>query len=121
MGKIEHVDLNGGSYPISFGMAALAEFLDKAGLQLSELDTLGQNLSLTNALQLVHIGLQHGGRITKEPYKAEFVDTCDLLDSDPEGLTNVLAVFADSLPEVDEKKAAAPAKKKRPSRLRSTP
>lgn len=119
MGKIRTVEINGDSYPISFGMAALAEFLDSAGLQLSELDKLQEKLSLTNALQLVHTGLLHGGRVAGRPYAGGFIDTCDLMDTDEDAMNRVLALFADSLPVGDEKKEPAPAKK-RPSRSHST-
>lgn len=120
MGKIRTVDINGKEYPISFGMAALAEFLDLAGLQLSELDRLQSALSLTNALQLVHTGLVHGGRKAGSPYSGAFIDTCDLLDADEEALAKVMDLFAESLPQDGgEKKAPAPAKK-RPRRSQST-
>ena len=120
MGKIRTVEINRDSYPISFGMAALAEFLDLAGLQLSELDKLQTTLSLTNARQLVHIGLQHGGRLGGKPYNATYLETCDLMDADEEALAKVMDLFADSLPqEGSEKKEPAPAKK-RPRRSQST-
>lgn len=119
MGKIKTVEINGDTYPISFGMAALAEFLDLAGLQLSELEKLQSSLSLTNALQLVHIGLVHGGRKSGAPYSGGFIDTCDLMDADDTALAKVLDLFADSLPQDGEKKATAP-EKKRPRRSHST-
>lgn len=118
MGKVRTVEISGDTYPISFGMAALAEFLDSAGLQLSELEQLQAKLTLSNTLQLVHIGLVHGGRKAGQPYTGGFIDTCDLLDNDDEALTKVLDLFADSLPQ-DGKKEKAPAKK-RPSRSHST-
>lgn len=119
MGKIRTVEISGDTYPISFGMAALSEFLDSAGLGLSELENLQSKLTLSNTIQLVHIGLVHGGRKASQPYKGAFLDTCDLLDQDDEALAKVLDMFADSLPQA-EKKKQAPAKKKRPSRSHST-
>jgi len=119
MGKVKTVEVNGDTYPISFGMAALAEFLDSAGLQLSELEQLQSKLTLSNTIQLVHIGLVHGGRVGGRPYNGSFLDTCDLLDSDDASLNTILEVFADSLPREGEKKAKAPAKK-RPARSQST-
>lgn len=113
------MEISGEKYPISFGMAALAEFLDSAGMQLSELDKLQSKLTLTSTIQLVHIGLVHGGRQAGKPYQGAFLDTCDLLDQDDEALNKVLVLFGDSLPR-EEKKAKAPAQKKRPSRSQST-
>lgn len=119
MGKQREIDISGGTYPISFGMAALAKFLDLAELQLSDLNDLQSRLTLTNTLQLVHIGLQEGGRKAGKPYEGTFEETCDMLDEEPDTLAKVLDLFADSLPQ-EEKKGKAPAQKKRPSRSLST-
>lgn len=119
MSKVRNVEINGENYPISFGMAALAEFLDSAGLQLSDLGVLQEKLTLSNAIQLVHTGLVHGGRRAGVPYNRAFIDTCDLLDTDDAALSKVLDLFADSLPQDDGKKEKAPPKK-RPSRSHST-
>ena len=121
MGKVTTVEISGDSYPISFGMAALAEFLDSAELQLSELENLESKLTLTLALQLVHIGLTHGGRKGGRPYNGSFLETCDLMDTDGDAMAKVLHLFSESLPMPDdEKKAKAPAKSKRPPRSQLT-
>lgn len=107
MGKYREVQINGDTYPISFGMAALADFTESAGLQLSDLSHLQEKLTLKASLQLVHAGLKHGGRIAKKPYEGTLDDTCDLMDAEEDALAKVLGVFSGSLPVAEEKKARA--------------
>lgn len=111
MGKFREVEINGCSYPISFGMGCLADFTREAGLTLSELGQLEQHLDLQKALQLVHFGLKHGGRIAGKPYENDFFQTCDLMDVEEDALNKVLDLFAASLPNSEEKKARPAARK----------
>ena len=98
-------------HPVKFGMAALSEFLDSEGLSLAEMDQIGQNLTLTRALKLVHIGLKHGARVAGVPFAQSFEDTCDLLDSDPDLMAKVMQVFQDQMPQPEKGNAKSPQKR----------
>lgn len=98
-------------FPVKFGMAALSEFLDSEGLSLAEMDAIGQNLTLSRAIKLVHIGLKHGARVSGKAFENTFDDTCDLLDADPELMNKVLQVFQDQMPQPEKGNAKSPQKR----------
>lgn len=111
--KYAVVQISGQEWPVSFGMAALASFLDEIGLKISQLESLNDHLSLTATLKLAHTGLVDGGRKAGKPYEKTFEETCDLIDEDGfDAVERILSVFADSLPQGGEKKAKPKAKAK---------
>ena len=102
---------NNKTYPVKFGMAALSEFLDSEGLSLSQMEAIGQNLTLTRAIKLVHIGLKHGARVAGKDFENSFEDTCDLLDADPELMNKVLQVFQNQMPQAEKGNGKSPLKR----------
>lgn len=102
---------NNKTYPVKFGMAALSEFLDSEGLSLSQMEAIGQNLTLTRAIKLVHIGLKHGARVAGKEFENNFEDTCDLLDADPELMNKVLQVFQNQMPQAEKGNGKSPLKR----------
>lgn len=113
MSRVSYVKISEVEYPVYFGYSTLVEIIERAGLKLNELDRLGEALTLRLTIEAAHLGLHHGGRRAGKPYEADFDDTCDLLDEDPDALNAILEVFARSLPQPEEKKAKAGTKASR--------
>jgi len=105
------VDIAGKQYPVSFGMFALANFCKQAGLSLSDMQTLGDNLDLLTAIQLVHEGLRDGHRKADKAFDLKVEDVADLLDEDDDALERILGVFTESMAKEGNGKPKAGAKK----------
>ena len=69
---VKHVEIGGVSRPVKFGFAALMEFTEENGYTMADLDKLGENMKLKDALFLVWCGLKHGARVEKQPYKTYY-------------------------------------------------
>jgi hypothetical protein len=95
MAKQTLIQTPAGQMPVSFGMAALASFLDSEGLKLADLS----DLTLTQALKLVWQGFADGARRGGTPFPHTFETVCDWIDDRPEVLNEALAVFSNSMPQ----------------------
>jgi len=80
------------------------EFTDMLNISMNELESIGNNMSLTNAVSLIWCGLKHGARSEKKEFGMAIEDVADLLDDDMKAMEKVLAVFAESFGEEEEKK-----------------
>jgi len=101
---IKHVEIGGESRPVKFGFAALMEFTEANGYTMANLDTLGDNMKLKDAIYLVWCGLKHGARIDKKPFPFSIEDIADWLDDKPEAMEEILAVFGSSFSASEEEK-----------------
>jgi hypothetical protein len=100
----KHVKIAGKEYAVKYGFAALMEFTDMLNISMNELESIGNNMSLTNAVSLIWCGLKHGARSEKKEFGMAIEDVADLLDDDMKAMEKVLAVFAESFGEEEEKK-----------------
>ena len=89
--------INGKDYPVKYGFAALRAFTDATNTTLNELGSLGDSMTMTQALALVWAGLKDGARVTGNKFEMSIDDVADLIDKDQEALTKVLAVFQKSI------------------------
>jgi len=89
--------------PVKFGFAALMEFTDSMKMTMQDLESLGDNITLAQAVKLIWCGLKHGHRAEKIPYDLTVYDVADLLDSDVNVMEDVLKVFSDSFGEQEKK------------------
>lgn len=95
--KATPVFIAGQDYPVKYGFAALRAFSDATGTTLGDLGTLGDNMTITQALALVWAGLKDGARVMKKDFVLTIDDVADLMDEDDEAMNKVLKVFQDSL------------------------
>ena len=95
--KATPVIINGKDYPVKYGFAALRKFSDITGTTLKELDQIAVNMTMTQAIALVYAGIADGHRVMEKPFTLGLDDVADLLDDDADAMTNVLAVFAESM------------------------
>ena len=101
---VKYVEIGGEERPVKFGFAALMEFTDENGYTMADLDNLGENMKLKDALFLVWCGLKHGARVEKKPYSYSIDDIADWLDEQPEAMEKVLNVFSSSFGASEEEK-----------------
>ena len=90
------ININGESYPVRFGFAALMTFSKKTGIKLEDLDELSEGIDLYTAVALLWAGLKDGARKEKKQFTLSVEDIADLLDDDVEVLTTALELFAQS-------------------------
>ena len=101
---VKHVEIGGKERPVKYGFAALMEFTEENGYTMADLDKLGENMKLKDALFLVWCGLKHGARVEKQPYSYSIEDVADWLDETPEAMEKVLNVFSSSFSDSKEEK-----------------
>ena len=93
---VKKVNIGGEERPVKFGFAALMQFTDATGYTLAQLDSIGDSLTLSQAIELIKAGLKQGARVEGEKFNATSEEIADWLDETPEALEQVLAVFTES-------------------------
>lgn len=99
----KHVLINGNEMPVKFGFAALMEFTESMKMNMQDLESLGDNITLTQAVKLIWCGLKHGHRVEKVPFDLTVDDVADLMDTDMNVMEDVLKVFSESFGEQEKK------------------
>jgi|TARA_R100001594_G_scaffold47862_1_gene80773 hypothetical protein len=89
----EIVELAGKNYPIFFGFNGLRKYCGMTGTSLNKLMTLGQDMTLDQALKLVLIGIEEGCRKSGQEMQLTIDELGDMLDNDMGGLTRALEIF----------------------------
>tara|TARA_R100000781_G_scaffold78040_1_gene48376 strand:- start:1133 stop:1477 length:345 start_codon:yes stop_codon:yes gene_type:complete len=111
----EIVELGGKKFPIFFGFNGLRKYCALTGTSLNKLMSLGQDMTLDEALKLVLVGIEEGCRKSGEDFKLSIDDLGDMLDTDMGGLTRALEIFGEQMGQNVEtpskKKEKAKAKK----------
>ena len=100
----EIVIINGTDYPVRFGMNALRLFCKETNRKLTDLDKLGQDLSLDDACFLIKAGLTDGARKAGKEFSLSVDDIADILDEDFDALQKVLDVFSEQFSAKESEK-----------------
>jgi len=114
MSELKKIAIGGELRPIHFGFAALSQWCDLSGLGLHELSNVGDNISLSNAIDLIFVGLKHGARKSKEDFKYTSDDVADWIDDEGMDVFNeAMEIFSEQMAKVnpEEKKKKVKAKK----------
>jgi len=90
----EIILINGKDYPVRFGMNALRMFCKDTDRALSDLDKLGESMSLDDACYLILNGIKDGSRVSGQECSLTVESVADLLDEDFDALNKVLEVFS---------------------------
>ena len=101
---VKYIEIGGKDRPVKYGFAALMEFTEENGYTMADLDKLGENMKLKDALFLVWCGLKHGARVEKKPFKHTIEEVADWLDDKPEAMEETLNVFSSSFGASEEGK-----------------
>ena len=111
----EIIELANKKYPIFFGFNGLRKYCAKTGTSLNKLMSLGQDMTLDEALQLVLVGIEEGCRKSGQEFKLTIDELGDILDEDMNGLATALNVFGSQMGQniksVGKKKGKANQKK----------
>jgi hypothetical protein len=83
-------------YPVKYGFNALRVFTTAAGLELKDLESLGESIKLDHAILLVWAGMKDGARAEKQEFTLEPEDVADLMDEDSTLLQQCLELFVAS-------------------------
>ena len=98
------VELGGKKYPIKFGFNALRKYSMNTGTTLNELNKLGADMNLNDALILIHCGIEDGYRAAKQKCELSVDNLADLMDGDMEGITRCMEVLTQMMGGDNEKK-----------------
>ena len=93
----EIIKIDKTNYPIFFGFNGLRKYCKKTGTSLNKLMTLGQNMTLEEALQLMLVGIEEGCRKANQPFDLTIDDLGDLLDTDTTALTKAMEIFGEQM------------------------
>jgi len=104
--KMEYtfVKLGEDKYPIKFGFNALRKYSMKTGTTLNELNKLGADMNLNDALILIYCGIEDGYRAAKQECKLSVDDLADLMDGDFDAIGRCMEVLTQMMGGDSEKK-----------------
>ena len=89
------IEINKEKLPIKFGFAALAKYSKKTNTSLQDLDKLGVNMTLDNALTLIYCGIEDGFRAAKQECNLNVEDLADLIDGDFNSIGKAMEILAE--------------------------
>jgi len=91
-------------HAIRFGFNALREFSRMTGTTLSDLERLGEDMTLDQAITLIYCGFKDGARKEKVPFRYDVADIADWIDEDETLIENAFAIFEEQFASKGEKK-----------------
>lgn len=100
---LQNLTTNGRSFPVNFGIRALAATADQLGLTLDSLarEAIVPDMSLGRLIELVTVvaaeAMTDGARKSGEPKRYTPDDVVDLIDGDPDVLPALLGMFRESI------------------------
>jgi hypothetical protein len=95
--KYTFVEINEKKYPVKFGFNALRKYGMKTNTSLQDLDKLGQDMRLNDALTLILCGIEDGYRKAKQPCDLTIDDLADLIDSDFEAIERCMVILTEQM------------------------
>ena len=90
----EIVKIGNESFPIRYGMNSLRIFCNRTGMKLNDLQSLGSNISLEDACQLILAGVEDGSRKAGKDFTLTIDQLSDLLDDDFDALSRCMDIFS---------------------------
>lgn len=100
---LQNFTTNGRSFPVNFGIRALAATADQLGLTLDSLarEAIVPDMSLGRLIEVVTVvsaeAMTDGARKSGEPKHYTPDDVVDLIDGDPDVLPALLGMFRESI------------------------
>ena len=101
------IEINKKKLPIKFGFNALRKYSSKTNTKLQDLDKLGVDMTLDNALTLIYCGIEDGYRASKQECKLTVDDLADLIDGDFDSIGKAMEILAEQMGGRNEKKPKA--------------
>jgi len=91
-------------HPIRFGFNALREFSRMTGTTLAQLERLGDDMTLDQAITLMYCGFKDGARKEKSPCRYDVADVADWIDDDEALIVKAFSIFEEQFAAKGEKK-----------------
>ena len=101
------IEINNNKYPIKFGFNALRKYSAKTNTSLQDLDKLGENMTLDNALTLIYCGIEDGYRAAKQDCDLSVDDLADKIDGDFDCIGRAMTILSEQMGGNVEKKEKA--------------
>lgn len=101
---VQLIETNDRKHAIRFGFNALREFSRMTGTTLADLEKLGEDITLDQAITLIYCGFKDGARKEKVNFRYEVADIADWIDEDPKLIEKAFAVFEEQFADKTEKK-----------------
>ena len=101
------IEINKKKLPIKFGFNALRKYSSKTNTKLQDLDKLGVDMTLDNALTLIYCGIEDGYRASKQECEITVDDLADLIDGDFDSIGKAMEILAEQMGGSNEKKPKA--------------
>ncbi len=98
------IEINKEKLPIKFGFNALRKYSSKTNTSLQDLDKLGVDMTLDDALTLIYCGIEDGYRAAKQECKLSVDDLADLMDGDFDAIGRCMEVLTQMMGGDSEKK-----------------
>lgn len=91
------IKINEKSYPVHFGVAAIAEVYDLIGFKFTQ-DGFGKAIefTFTTMLNIAYVGIKHGARKAGQKWDLSYEETCDLFDEDFAALNKIIELFGEA-------------------------
>ena len=86
------IEIGERKHPIRFGFNALREFSRMTGTTLAQLESLGDDMTLDQAITLMFCGFKDGARKEKSPFRYDVADVADWIDEDETLIAFALAL-----------------------------
>tara|TARA_R110002051_G_scaffold103198_1_gene174951 strand:- start:16585 stop:16932 length:348 start_codon:yes stop_codon:yes gene_type:complete len=93
----EYVEINGKKFPCKYGFNALRHFSRMSGTSISDMESLGTNMTFDTAICLIFCGLKDGARAAKESFNYTMDDLGDDLDNDMGGIERCMLLFTEQM------------------------
>jgi len=91
-------------HPIRFGFNALREFSRMTGTTLAQLERLGDDMTLDQAITLMYCGFKDGARKEKAPFRYDVADVADWIEEDEALIEKAFEIFEEQFAAKGEKK-----------------
>lgn len=101
---VQIIETNERKLPVRFGFNALREFSRMTGMTLAQLESMGSDMTLDQAITLMFCGLKDGARKEKTQFRYSVDDVADWIDDDEELIEKVFKVFEEQFSSDAEKK-----------------
>ena len=101
------IEINKEKLPIKFGFNALRKYSSKTNTSLQDLDKLGVDMTLDDALTLIYCGIEDGYRAAKQDCDLSVDDLADLIDGDFDSIGKAMEILAEQMGGNTEKKQKA--------------
>lgn len=98
------IEIGERKHPIRFGFNALREFSRMTGTTLAQLENLGDDMTLDQAITLMYCGFKDGARKEKSQFRYDVADVADWIDEDEGLIEKAFAVFEQQFSSGSEKK-----------------